>query len=283
MNLSLRAYTFIWLAIAAVFSFEYYCVNNGLYEYSTLNYLRQNYEFFYSLNMDLSAGKPISYYLGWTGFVAMCLTNLYILRKHLSFMSKWGNLKNWLNFHIFLGLLGPTLIIFHTNMKVGGLVALSFWSMMIVALSGIVGRYFYVQTLTKKEDLLKSKDQAKEDFIELAKEYNVFDEIVVKKTLRYASDYVGIRHENSGILNVMYNSLLGDLKLMKASIPSIGGLPSESKLILKKYALSKRKSIHFSTFNKLLGHWHTLHIPFAIVMYVAAVIHIIVALLFQVR
>ena len=35
----------------------------------------------------------------------------------------------------------------------GGLVAISFWSMVVSATSGIIGRYFYVQLLSKKSDV----------------------------------------------------------------------------------------------------------------------------------
>ena len=41
--------------------------------------------------------------------------------------------------------MGPFLILFHTTFKFGGIVAVSFWSMVAVFLSGIIGRYIYLQ------------------------------------------------------------------------------------------------------------------------------------------
>jgi hypothetical protein len=54
-------------------------------------------------------------------------------------------LKYWLEFHIFLCSLGPVMILFHTAFKFGGIVSISFWSMIAVVVSGIIGRFIYIQ------------------------------------------------------------------------------------------------------------------------------------------
>jgi hypothetical protein len=69
----------------------------------------------------------------------------YMTRKRYRFLSRLGILKHWLEFHIFLCTLGPVLVLFHTAYKFGGLVAISFWSMVAVFLSGIAGRFIYLQ------------------------------------------------------------------------------------------------------------------------------------------
>ena len=66
-------------------------------------------------------------------------------RKRYRILSRIGLLKHWLEFHIFLCTLGPILVLFHTAFKFGGLVAISFWSMVAVFLSGIIGRFIYLQ------------------------------------------------------------------------------------------------------------------------------------------
>ncbi|MEZ4987706.1 MAG: hypothetical protein R2795_22200 [Saprospiraceae bacterium] len=50
-----------------------------------------------------------------------------------------------MEFHIFLCTLGPVMILFHTAFKFGGIVSISFWSMVIVVASGVIGRFIYVQ------------------------------------------------------------------------------------------------------------------------------------------
>jgi hypothetical protein len=69
----------------------------------------------------------------------------YMARKRYRILSRLGALKYWLEFHIFLCTLGPVLVLFHTAFKFGGLVAISFWSMVAVFISGIIGRFIYIQ------------------------------------------------------------------------------------------------------------------------------------------
>jgi len=70
---------------------------------------------------------------------------LYFVRKRVRSFSRLGALKYWLEFHIFLCTLGPILVLYHTAFKFGGLVAISFWSMVAVFVSGIIGRFIYIQ------------------------------------------------------------------------------------------------------------------------------------------
>ncbi|MEI6049923.1 MAG: hypothetical protein WCS03_13540 [Bacteroidota bacterium] len=69
----------------------------------------------------------------------------YMARKRYRFLARVGILKHWLEVHIFLCTLGPIMVFFHTALKFGGLVAISFWSMVAVFLSGIIGRFIYLQ------------------------------------------------------------------------------------------------------------------------------------------
>ena len=48
---------------------------------------------------------------------------LYIARKRYNFLVKYLRLKYLLEFHIFLCVLGPILILFHTAFKFGGIVS----------------------------------------------------------------------------------------------------------------------------------------------------------------
>ena len=59
--------------------------------------------------------------------------------------AKLGDIRYWLNYHIWMGITGPILVLFHTTFKFGEIVSVSFWSMAAVALSGFLGRYIYVQ------------------------------------------------------------------------------------------------------------------------------------------
>lgn len=70
---------------------------------------------------------------------------LYITAKKYGYLDRFVRLKYLLEFHIFLCTLGPIMILFHTTFKFGGIVSIAFWSMVAVVLSGVVGRYIYLQ------------------------------------------------------------------------------------------------------------------------------------------
>ena len=116
--------------------------------YKGLSYYRTSIEerFYHPDNNLLKPSGILGHGFGIAGsFLIVVGVASYMARKRYRFLSRIGILKHWLEFHIFLCTLGPILILFHTAYKFGGLVAISFWSMVAVFLSGIVGRFIYLQ------------------------------------------------------------------------------------------------------------------------------------------
>lgn len=87
----------------------------------------------------------VGHSVGIVGSAMILLLLLYSVRKRVRRLRRWGDLQIWLKYHIFLGVAGPLLITVHAAGKVGGIVAISFWSMVAVAVSGIFGRFLYQQ------------------------------------------------------------------------------------------------------------------------------------------
>lgn len=83
--------------------------------------------------------------LGIAGTLVLLCTLPYVARKRVKALRKVGSMMGWLEFHIFCGLFGPILITFHTSLKFNGIVSVAYWSMVLVVLSGFVGRYLYVR------------------------------------------------------------------------------------------------------------------------------------------
>lgn len=113
----------------------------GFTYYSSPLIERPRHEMYWSLKPGGDRG--ILY--GIAGAAMMILMLAYSLRKRIPWMRRWGAVGVWLDIHIYLGIFGPLLAILHTSFKVSGIVALSFWSMIIVALSGFVGRFLHLR------------------------------------------------------------------------------------------------------------------------------------------
>ncbi|MGH7520773.1 MAG: hypothetical protein ACREMI_05810 [Gemmatimonadales bacterium] len=70
---------------------------------------------------------------------------LYPLRKKFRWLAFTGTLARWLNAHVLAALSLPLLVAVHAAWRFTGVIGLGFWSMMVVWLSGIVGRYIYAR------------------------------------------------------------------------------------------------------------------------------------------
>ena len=74
----------------------------------------------------------------------MLLNFIYPLRKRLSFFKGKGSIVPWLRFHVFVGIMSPIIILFHTAFQWGNQLATSTYiSVVVVVATGLVGRYFY--------------------------------------------------------------------------------------------------------------------------------------------
>jgi hypothetical protein len=95
------------------------------------------------LNGIPAASDFFGHSIGILGFVLMLMTEtLYSIRKR-SRSARWGRMADWLDFHIFTGIVGPFMVMLHSSWKYNGLAGLVTLLMIIVVASGFIGRYIY--------------------------------------------------------------------------------------------------------------------------------------------
>jgi len=92
----------------------------------------------HDVHKEFKPGGIVGHGLGIVGSAMILLLLTYSLRKRIKVVRRIGKLSTWLNYHIFLGVAGPILVTFHTAFKFGGLVSIAYWSMVAVALSGLL-------------------------------------------------------------------------------------------------------------------------------------------------
>lgn len=100
---------------------------------------------YHPLNRELRPSGPVGIDLALLGVASFLGIFLYAIRKRWRTLGKVGKTKNWLDIHVVMGISAPLLITFHAGFKMRGLAGISYWIMIAVALSGIVGRYLYSQ------------------------------------------------------------------------------------------------------------------------------------------
>ena len=230
----------------------------------------------------MKASGIIGHGLGIVGSLLILLgVFTYMLRKRLRIFSRMGILKHWLEFHIFLCTLGPVLILFHTTFKFGGIVAVSFWSMVAVFLSGIVGRYIYLQIPRSIEGRELTLREMEDQIAEMNKQLRqsvILDESIYEIT--YSS---AVKSENQGGFWKKRREERAVLRRLRSELKS-QQIPEKKAAQIEqtfKEQLSLKKRIdRLMTMQKLFAYWHVAHLPFALIMLVVMVIHIFVALTF---
>jgi len=229
--------------------------------------------------------------LGILGSLSMIIgVSTYMLRKRMRSMMRIGKLSHWLEFHIFLCTLGPIMVLFHTAFKFGGIVAISFWSMVAVFLSGVIGRFIYIQiprSIEGRELNLSEVKELKGDFGNIIKkEYNLDEESfneIIESTKRkfdvYISNPIGRyfskRAQDSRAIRKVKN-LLTKNNLSRTESGNI------LRLVKNEISLN-RKIDRLVTMQNLFKYWHVAHLPFALVMLIIMVIHVIVTIVFGYR
>jgi hypothetical protein len=222
-------------------------------------------------------------------FIIIGITT-YMARKRYRSLSRLGLLKHWLEFHIFLCTLGPVLILFHTSFKFGGLVAISFWSMVAVFLSGIIGRYIYIQIPRSIEGRALNLNEVREiksDMAGIIRNSYKLDEESYNTIMESVKNRVGIYYKNPVI--VYLRNRADD----RRSVQSVKAILRRNRLPKNDYkkllALVKndinlnRRIERLDTMQNLFKYWHVVHLPFALVMLIIMIIHVSVTIVFGYR
>lgn len=236
------------------------------------------------------------YWFGIVGGSLMLLLLLYPMRKRLHFMNKWLTVKFWFRLHMVFGVVGPVLIMMHSSYHIGSLNGqVALYSMLLVAISGLVGRYFYSRIhyglygkkatfsslhtdskeLKKKlGPLFELQPRAKE----MMKQYE--KQVIEAPTgpIASARHWIKMRLMSARIYPTVMRDL--DKKLLAAA--HLKGWDKakvrRKQLRIRRMLLAHRKTLrqilelHF--YERLFSIWHLLHLPLFIMMVITGFVHV---------
>jgi hypothetical protein len=254
--------------------------------YKGLSYYRVSIEerFYHPDHNSLKPSGYVGHSLGIIGSLCIIIgVGTYMTRKRYRLLSKLGLVKYWLEFHIFMCILGTIMIVFHTAFKVGGLAAVSFWSMATVFVSGIAGRVIYLQiprTMEGRDLDLKEVREMRNDILEKIRGSHDFDDESFKFITYSIENRSGIDKGNK-FLDFFKNYFID-----RNSVNEIGNYLKENKISGPEYsrilALVKndirlgRTIGRLDNLKNLFRYWHVFHLPFAILMLIFLILHVIV-------
>ncbi len=226
--------------------------------------------------------------MGILGSLSMVVgMSVYMMRKRMRSMARMGKLKHWLEFHIFLCVLGPVLILFHTSFKFGGLVSISFWSMVAVFLSGIIGRFIYIQiprSIEGRELSLNEIRGMKSDISIILKSRYALDQDSIE-TILESTRIMGTPNHFHPIVKFFRKNREDRLKVRRLKVAlkknKLTRIQRSSVIKLVKNEISLNRRIErLQTMQNLFKYWHVAHLPFALLMLIVMVIHVAVTIVF---
>lgn len=243
------------------------------------------------------AGTGFGYAIGIIGAVMMLLMLLYPLRKHVRWARNWGPLRYWFMLHMVFGIGGPTLVLFHTTFHVKSVnAAVSLFSMLLVAISGVIGRFIYTRIhqglygrQSNLEELQKAVSVGQEQVSSILMEAPAIGE-KLKQFRDMASDRggsffpriwkfmtLGWQRRKLGIychqelrraVDFLAQSQGWDSMQRERHWQGVAAKVSD-------YLSAVQQATQYSAYERLFRWWHVLHTPFVWLLGISAVIHVV--------
>ncbi len=242
------------------------------------------------LDSNFKPGSDFGYNLGLIGSLMMLLLLLYPIRKHVKKFQGLGPLKYWLEIHMIIGVAGPLLVLVHTKFQLGSLNAtLAFWSMVIVASSGIFGRFVYthiyrglhgmrlsvkevsaeVEQFTNQESDLK---RLPVEAVELISKFEKFCEPSRGGWLMAFWRFLAVAPLRMwNLIRIKRVCLTDEGLMLKADRAD----PSRIERAVDRYFRGLQRVAQFGTYERLFSLWHVAHVPFVVLLAVSAIYHVI--------
>jgi len=243
------------------------------------------------------AGDDTGYWIGVAGGVMMVLLLSYPLRKHFAFTRNWGRMKGWFLLHMVLGVGGPTLILLHSTFHVGSLnAAVAMYSMIVVALSGVVGRFLYAR--------VNRGLRSERDTLQGLQAHAGLDEDEARSRLAFApkvEERLSVfeqqeAHAQPGVLThvrqvvwlpihqwLVYRDCVAELKTVLRVMAQSEGwhkrdyvfrMKNSGKLV-NQYLNAVVRVAQYKAYERLFSLWHVAHIPFVYLLGISAVVHVV--------
>ncbi len=238
----------------------------------------------------LSAESGAGYILGIVGGSLMLLLVLYPIGKRSASFARLIPMRFWFWLHMILGIVGPVMILFHANFHLGSLnSSVALISMLLVAGSGLFGRYFYThihhglygQRITFQE----LRQEAETKYSELALIYEMDEKVNRRRSVmeeRALQNYTGLAVTLLHSISLAVDSRLlhSRIKRLLKSPDTHGALKTDPRKntltieFVERYTSALRKIVAFRVFERLFSLWHILHLPLFIMMIITAIVHI---------
>jgi len=246
---------------------------------------------------DFRSGSTLGYNLGLAGGVGLLAIFLYPLRKRVRVLRHWGATKGWFALHMMLGILAPLLILVHSRFHVGSLNAgVALGCMLLVAASGVVGRFIYVRIhhglYGTRMSLSELQAQAGLDSGELHSKLSFaprveqwLREFAAAATARPRTFVHGLwRFFTLGLRArwTLRRCIREFARVYRMHARSFGWDAARQQRhlaggreFIERYVQGAQRVAQFSRYERMFSLWHVLHVPLVWMMLFSAIAHVV--------
>ncbi|MEK8030191.1 hypothetical protein AACH06_05090 [Ideonella sp. DXS29W] len=244
--------------------------------------------------LSIEAGSDTGYWIGVAGGSAMLALFLYPLRKRLAAMRRLGATRHWFVFHMLMGALGPWLILVHCSFRIGSLnAAVALVSMLVVAGSGVIGRFLYVHVHRgldgRRAELAELRQRLHTTHDKLAASLALAPR-VRQRLFAFEETALAAASQRRGLAWVWAsNRAARDTRrevrrlIDEALADAPPGLDADRRRRIRRLWREQASShiaqtlsvVQLRTWEKLFSLWHVLHLPFVYLMVACAVVHVV--------
>lgn len=243
------------------------------------------------------AGSDFGYYLGLVGGLLMLSLLLYPIRKRFGAYDRFGKMETWFRFHMIAGITGPLLVLFHSTFRTGSMNgAVALYAMLLVALSGVVGRFLYRRvhrglygkrlTLEEASANLKACAENMGSVFALRPDIEPRLQEFQSEALEVEGSW-GQRAWKFLTLRWRCRELSRELRRdAKSALRKLGRKKRvQHQQLILNYQLARRqidkyldavlKASQLTVWERLFSYWHIIHIPFLYLLVFSGVVHVV--------
>jgi hypothetical protein len=232
----------------------------------------------------LRPSGPVGQSLGLVGAVLLMVPFVYMARKRVRALRPMGSASGWLEVHLFCGIVGPVLITFHTSFKFNGIVSAAYWSMVLVMLSGFVGRYLYVRiprslrgTELTRAELDERAAELHASLVHLAASETTLARVrAFDAAALPPPDRLSMLDLFFGETRVRRRVRALDRELARNGVDE--RLRADIVAVAGERAVLLRRTAYLLRTKKLFSMWHVFHLPLVYLLLVIAAAHVAVVL-----
>jgi len=233
---------------------------------------------------NLTASDGLGYVLGIVGLSMMVLLLGYSIRKRARALRNAGPIRTWFEWHLMLGLLGPTAILYHSNFEWGSTNAsISLACVLAVSGSGVGGRFLYGRMhrslAGSRRSVRGMQQQAHEALAPIA---SVLDATPESRRLISGFEAFAIDGASSLFRSLRALSLRPMAwrmrKRLVRTIRASASSPAESARVesaVSDYLAHVCRAGELRLFEQLFALWHAIHVPLTFILFVSAALHIV--------